>query len=107
MSAIACQTSDSPRRALLLDLSGDDKLLTNLQLPDWVLDRASNAESAYGMLKFHNYRVAIALLPELPEAQFEEIEGLLDRDEHLAWVALTLPAALVPYFGRDQLGAQA
>lgn len=94
MSAIACQTSDSPRRALLLDLSGDDKLLTNLQLPDWVLDRASNAESAYGMLKFHNYRVAIALLPELPDTHYEEIEGLLDRDEHLAWVALTRQSAL-------------
>lgn len=94
MSAIECQTSDSPRRALLLDLSGDDKLLTNLQLPDWVLDRASNAESAYGMLKFHNYRVAIALLPELPDTHYEEIEGLLDRDEHLAWVALTRQSAL-------------
>ncbi|MEK8078387.1 sigma-54 dependent transcriptional regulator [Pseudomonas sp. XK-1] len=94
MSATACQTSDSPRRALLLDLSGDDKLLTNLQLPDWVLDRASNAESAYGMLKFHNYRVAIALLPELPDTHYEEIEGLLDRDEHLAWVALTRQSAL-------------
>jgi DNA-binding NtrC family response regulator len=79
---------------LLLDLSGDDKLFPHLQLPDWVLDRASNAESAYGMLKFHNYRVAIALLPELPEAQLEEIEGLLDRDEHLAWVALTRHSAL-------------
>jgi hypothetical protein len=79
---------------LLLDLSGDEKLLNNLHLPDWVLDRASTAESANGMLKFHNYRVAIALLPELAEDQFEEIEGLLDRDEHLAWVALTQHSAL-------------
>ncbi|ERI51699.1 hypothetical protein N878_06155 [Pseudomonas sp. EGD-AK9] len=94
MSAIMRQTYDSPRRALLLDLSGDDSLLSNLHLPDWVLDRVGTAESAHGLLKFHSYRVAIALLPALSEAQYEELEALLDKDEHLAWVALTLPAAL-------------
>jgi len=57
MSAIMRQTYDSPRRALLLDLSGDDSLLSNLHLPDWVLDRVGTAESAHGLLKFHSYRV--------------------------------------------------
>ena len=93
MSAIIRQTHDTPRRALLLDLSGDDSLLRNLQLHDWVLDRVGNAESAHGLLKFHNYRVAIALLPELSDKQYEELESLLDKDEHLSWVALTLPEA--------------
>ena len=54
MSAIMRQNCDSPRRVLLLDLSGDDSLLRNLQLPDWVLDRVGNAESAHGLLKFHH-----------------------------------------------------
>ncbi|MDP3813853.1 sigma-54 dependent transcriptional regulator [Pseudomonas sp.] len=91
MSALTSLEPERPRRALLLDLSSE---ITPLHLQDWVFDRVTTLGSAQGLLKQNSYRVGIALLPDLTEAQFEPIETLLDGDEHLAWLALIQHEAL-------------
>lgn len=94
MSAIACQSSDTPRRALLLDLGGDDLPATRLQFPEWILDRAISTEQARNMQRQHSYRVALAVLPHLDKEGLARVEALLMSDERIAWVALVRPADL-------------
>lgn len=94
MSATARPLPESPRRALLLDLPGDEHLHADLQIPDWVFDRASGTVMAQSLLKQHAYRVGIALLRGVNEERYEQLEELLAADEHVSWLALTRPEDL-------------
>jgi DNA-binding NtrC family response regulator len=89
MSAIVSDVPGAPRRALLLDLSSEETPPPLQHLQDWVFDRVTTLDSVQGLLKFHQYRVGIVMLPALAEEQYEQLEALLDHDEHLSWVALT------------------
>ena len=62
MASIIPHTPDSPRRALLLDLSANETLLDSLQLNDWLFDRATSVDEAQAMLRQQTYRVGVALL---------------------------------------------
>ncbi len=93
MASTAYPLPGSSRRALLLDLSNDERLYASLHLPAWTFDRITSASSNQTLLKQGLYRIGVALLPNsLTEEQREQIEALLGADKHLSWVALVNPA---------------
>ncbi|WP_172148373.1 MULTISPECIES: sigma-54 dependent transcriptional regulator [Pseudomonas] len=95
MPATAQQLVEEPRRALLFDLSNDERLSSNLHVTDWVFDRITSSSNNLALLKQRPYSVGVAFLPSsLSEEQREQVETLLNTDEHLSWVALTNPANL-------------
>jgi DNA-binding NtrC family response regulator len=96
MSATAQQQlPEEPRRALLFDPSNDEGLYSSLHVSDWVFDRITTPNNNQALLKQRPYSVGVALLPSnLTEEQREQVEALLNTDEHLSWVALTSPANL-------------
>jgi DNA-binding NtrC family response regulator len=94
MASVTRPIPESPRRALLLDLSQDETIHDTLQLSDWAFDRATSVENAQSMLKLHPYRVGIALLTGNMAERYERIETLLGANEHLAWVSLVRPGDL-------------
>ncbi|MCG4452761.1 sigma-54 dependent transcriptional regulator [Pseudomonas sp. MMS21-TM103] len=95
MPATAQQLLDEPRRALLFDLSNDERFSSNLHVTDWVFDRITSSSNNLALLKQRPYSVGVAFLPSsLSEDQREQVETLLNTDENLSWVALTNPANL-------------
>jgi DNA-binding NtrC family response regulator len=95
MPAIAQQLPEEPRRALLFDPSNDEGLSSSLHVADWVFDRITSSSNNLALMKQRPYSVGVALLPSnLTEEQREQVEALLNTDEHLSWVALTNPANL-------------
>jgi DNA-binding NtrC family response regulator len=86
---------EEPRRALLYDPFNDERLSSNLHVTDWVFDRITSSSNNLALLKQRPYSVGVAFLPSsLTEDQREQVETLLNTDEHLSWVALTDPANL-------------
>ncbi|WP_372874330.1 sigma 54-interacting transcriptional regulator [Pseudomonas sp.] len=95
MPATARQLMEEPRRALLYDPFNDERLSSNLHVTDWVFDRITSSSNNLALLKQRPYSVGVAFLPNsLTEEQREQVETLLNTDEHLSWVALTNPANL-------------
>ncbi|MDP3978198.1 MAG: sigma 54-interacting transcriptional regulator [Pseudomonas sp.] len=95
MPATARQLMEEPRRALLYDPFNDERLSSNLHVTDWVFDRITSSSNNLALLKERPYSVGVAFLPNsLTEDQREQVETLLNTDEHLSWVALTNPANL-------------
>lgn len=95
MPATARQLMEEPRRALLYDPFNDERLSSNLHVTDWVFDRITSSSNNLALLKQRPYSVGVAFLPNsLTEEQREQVENLLNTDEHLSWVALTNPANL-------------
>lgn len=95
MPATARQLMEEPRRALLYDPFNDERLSSNLHVTDWVFDRITSSSNNLALLKQRPYSVGVAFLPSsLSEEQREQVETLLNTDEHLSWVALTNPANL-------------
>ena len=89
------QVVEAPRRALLFDPFNDERLSSSLHVTDWVFDRITSSSNNLALLKQRPYSVGVALLPNsLTEEQREQVETLLNTDEHLSWVALTNPANL-------------
>ena len=89
------QIVEAPRRALLFDPFNDERLSSSLHVTDWVFDRITSSSNNLALLKQRPYSVGVALLPgNLTEEQREQVETLLNTDEHLSWVALTDPANL-------------
>lgn len=95
MPATARQLMEEPRRALLYDPFNDGRLSSSLHVTDWVFDRITSSRNNLALLKERPYSVGVAFLPNsLTAEQREQVETLLNTDEHLSWVALTNPANL-------------
>ncbi len=92
MPATAQQITEEPRRALLLDPFKDERSYSSLHIDDWIFDRITSTSNNQALLKQRPYSVGVALLTDdLNSEQRDQVEDLLNADEHLSWVALTTP----------------